>query len=120
MTVDDALRAFDDRWIAQQGITTGFSYRRTLALLRHWLTRGGRSSEDDLSTLSSADLLAFLRWHAASGLVDDAAGTRKAALHLARTATWIAGAFDRPDLAVDRSALIEAIPLESGTSTADR
>ena len=120
MTIADALAAFDEGWIAHQGVTSRFSYRRTSALLCHWLERVGRSAGDDLATLVAGDIVAFVRWHAASGLVDDAAGTRKVALHVARAATWIAGAFDRPDLAVDRTELAAAVPLEVGTDSADR
>lgn len=120
MTIDEALAAFDEGWIAQQGITTGFSYRRTQSLLRHWLLRTGRSSGDPLTSLVADDLVSFVRWHSTSGLVDDAAGTRKVALHVARAATWIAAMFDRPDLAVERGELVGAVLLESDPDTADR
>jgi hypothetical protein len=120
VTIADALAAFDEGWIAHQGVTSRFSYRRTSALLGYWLEQVGRSASDDLATLAAPDMIAFVRWHAASGLVDDAAGTRKVALHVARTATWLAATFDRPDLAVDRAGLAGAVPLEDGTDTADR
>ncbi len=48
---------------------------------------------------------AFVRWHAVHHLADDAEGSRKIALHVARLGTYLATACERPDLDVGRGRL---------------
>ena len=105
MTIGEAVARFDAEWIAAQATTPRYAYRRTLSLLALWLERSGRGSGDDLASLSADDLGAVVAWHASSGLVDDADGSRKVAVHLARLGAFLAVAADRPDLAVDRDTL---------------
>lgn len=105
MTVAEALRAFDEGWVQEQAVTPRVAYERTLRMLAFWLEREGRSPEDDLATLTPGDLEAFVRWHAASGLADDAEGSRKVALHLARLGSFLGEQCDRPDLDVGRERL---------------
>ncbi len=105
MTITDALAAFEHGWVAAQPVTPRIAYERTLRMLAFWLQREGRSADDDVATLQADDLEAFVRWHAASGLVDDAEASRKVALHVARLGAALAESCDRPDLALDRDRL---------------
>ena len=105
MTIGEALARFERGWVASQPVTPRTAYERTLRLLGFWLERHGRSPADDLATLHADDLEAFVRWHAASGLVDDAEASRKVALHVARLGAELAAGCDRPDLALERDRL---------------
>ena len=105
MTIAEALQAFEQGWVASQPVTPRMAYERSLRMLAFWLERQERSAADDLATLMPADLEAFVRWHAASGLVDDAEASRKVALHVARLGGYLAEHCDRPDLAVARDQL---------------
>jgi hypothetical protein len=105
VTIGDALATFRDGWVADQPLTPRVAYERTLRLLAFWLERQGRSPDDDLASLRAEGLEAFVRWHATSGLVDDAEGSRKVALHVARLGATLAEDCDRPDLAVSRDRL---------------
>jgi hypothetical protein len=105
VTIGEALASFEQGWVATRPVTPRTAYQRTLRLLAFWLQREGRSTDEDLSTLRADDLAAFVRWHAASGLVDDAEASRKVALHVARLGAALAESCDRPDLAVDRDRL---------------
>ena len=105
MTIAEAIAGFEHGWVAGQEVTPRTAYERTLRLLAFWLETTGRSVSDDLSTLVPEDLDAFVRWHAAHGLADDAAGSRKVALHAARLGSHLAAACDRPDLDVGRDRL---------------
>jgi hypothetical protein len=105
VTIAEALQAFEDAWAASQPVTPRMAYQRSLRMLAFWLGRQGRSPADDLATLTPADLEAFVRWHAASGLVDDAEASRKVALHVARLGGYLAEHCDRPDLAIARDQL---------------
>jgi hypothetical protein len=109
VTIADALRGFEHGWVAAQPVTPRMAYERSLRMLAFWLDRQGRSAEDDLATLEPADLEAFVRWHAASGLVDDAEASRKVALHVARLGGYLAEHCSRPDLAVARDQLRAAV-----------
>ena len=105
MTIAEAIAAFDDGWIGSQAVTPRFAYRRTIAMLGFWLERAGRSTDEDLAALGPDDLRAFVAWHAGSGLADDAQGSRKAAVHIARLGAWLGEHAGRPDLALDRDGL---------------
>lgn len=105
MTIGEALASFEHGWVATQALTPRTAYERTLRLLAFWLERQGRSTQDDVATLQAEDLEAFVCWHAASGLVDDAEASRKVALHVARLGAGLADACDRPDLQLDRDRL---------------
>jgi hypothetical protein len=105
VTIAEALEGFEHGWVAAQPVTPRTAYERTLRMLAFWLERQGRSAADDLGTLTPDDLEAFVRWHAASGLVDDAEASRKVALHVARLGADLAERCDRPDLAVARDHL---------------
>jgi hypothetical protein len=105
VTIAEAIAGFDQGWVAGQAMTPRTAYERTLRLLAFWLESAGRSDADDLATLTPADLEAFIRWHAANALTDDAEGSRKVALHVARLGAHLATACDRPDLDVGRDRL---------------
>jgi hypothetical protein len=105
VTIAEALAGFEQEWVAGQAVTPRFAYERTLRMLAFWLEQTGRSPSDDLATLTPADLESFVAWHAASGLADDAEGSRKVALHLARLGAHVAVACGRPDLDVGRDRL---------------
>jgi hypothetical protein len=105
VTIAEAIAGFERGWVADQAVTPRFAYGRTLRLLAFWLESSGRSTADDLSTLVPNDLDAFVGWHATNGLADDADGSRKVALHVARLGTHLATACERPDLDVGRDRL---------------
>ena len=86
-------------------MTPRTAYERTLRMLAFWLERRAARTDDDVATLRAGDLESFVRWHATSGLVDDAEGSRKVALHVARLGAGLAESCDRPDLALDRDRL---------------
>ncbi len=105
MTIAEAIAGFEQGWVAGQAVTPRMSYERTLRLFGFWLESSGRSASDELATLVPDDLDAFVRWHVANALTDDAEGSRKVALHVARLGTHLATACDRPDLDVGRERL---------------
>ena len=87
MTITEALAAFEHGWVAAQPVTPRIAYERTLRMLAFWLQPAGRTRRRDAQ---ADDLEAFVRWHAASGLVDDAEASRKVALHVARLGAYLA------------------------------
>jgi hypothetical protein len=105
VTIAEAIGGFEQGWVAGQAMTPRTAYERTLRLLAFWLESAGRSVSDDLATLLPADLDAFVHWHAANALADDADGSRKVALHVARLGGYLAAACDRRDLDVGRARL---------------
>lgn len=100
MTIGDALDAFEAEVVEPMAITPRTAYRRTVRLLR--LQLGDRVA-DPREALTADDLRAFVTWHRAHGLSDDAEGTRKAAVHVARLGAWL-------DLAVSRDELRALAP----------
>ena len=107
MTVAEALDAFDAEVVEPLGITPQTAYRRTLRLLRHEL---GARADAPLDDLIADDLRGFVVWHREHGLTDDAAGTRKAAVHVARLGAFLAERAGRPELAVPRDELRALAP----------
>ena len=105
MTIAEAIDGFEQRWVAGQPFTPRTAYDRTLRLLAFWLESAGRSVSDELVTLVPEDLDAFVHWHVVNALADDADGSRKIALHVARLGSYLAAACDRPDLDVGRARL---------------
>ena len=105
MTIAEAIVGFEQGWVAEQAMTPRTAYERTLRLFGFWLDSSGRSGADDLATLVPDDLDAFVRWHTVHHLADDAEGSRKIALHVARLGTYLATACERPDLDVGRGRL---------------
>ena len=71
-------------------MTPRTAYERTLRLFGFWLESSGRSAADDLATVLPDDLDAFVHWHAVNHLADDAEGSRKIALHVARLGSYLA------------------------------
>jgi hypothetical protein len=110
MTIAEALDAFAGGWVAGQPVTPRIAYERTLRLLAFRLAERGRGADDDLGRLAPADLEEFVAWHAASGLVDDADGSRKVALHVARLGAFLAERCGRADLDVGRERLRGLVP----------
>jgi hypothetical protein len=110
MTIAEALDAFAAGWVAEQPVTPRIAYERTLRLLAFHLAEQGRSAGEDLDRLTPADLEAFVAWHAASGLADDADGSRKIALHVARLGAFLAERCGRPDLDLGRERLRSLVP----------
>ena len=100
MTIGDALDAFEAEVVEPMAITPRTAYRRTVRLLRLQL---GDRVVDPRDTLTADDLRTFVTWHRAHGLSDDAEGTRKAAVHVARLGAWL-------DLAVSRDELRALAP----------
>lgn len=109
MTIDEALAAFEDDVVAGLAFTPATAYRRTARLVR--LQLGDRVG-DPLDTLTADDLRAFVVWHRAHGLADDAEGTRKAAVHVARLGAYLAEREGRDDLALPRDELRALAPDE--------
>jgi hypothetical protein len=105
VTIAEAIVGFEQGWVAGQAITPRTAYERTLRLFGFWLESAGRSGADDLATLVPEDLDAFVHWHAANALADDADGSRKIALHVARLGTYLGTTCGRPDLDVGRERL---------------
>ena len=105
--IAEALDAFESEWIATLSFTPQTAYRRTLRLLRMEL---GARIDDPLDTLTADDLRAFVTWHRAHGLSDDAEGTRKAAVHIARLGAFLAERYGAPDLALPRDELRALAP----------
>lgn len=104
-TIREAIDGFADGWVAAQAVTPRHAYERTLRVLAFRLPQAGVDLEASLDVLRADDLAAFVSWHAGSGLADDADGTRKTAVHIARLGDHLAATYDRPDLAVGRDAL---------------
>ena len=113
MTIDEAIAAFEDEVVAGLAFTPATSYRRTARLLR--LELGERVAEP-LDALRPDDLRAFVVWHRAHGLADDAEGTRKAAVHIARLGAYLAERCGRDDLALPRDELRALAPDEETTA----
>jgi hypothetical protein len=110
MTIAEALDAFAGGWVAEQPVTPRIAYERTLRLLAFHLAEHGRSADEDLDRLAAADLEAFVAWHAGSGLADDADGSRKIALHVARLGAFLAERCGRADLDLGRDYLRGLVP----------
>lgn len=100
MTIGEALDSFDAEVAEPMALTPRTAYLRTTRLLR--LQLGDRVA-DPLDALTADDLRAFVVWHRAHGLSDDAEGTRKAAVHIARLGEWL-------DLEVSRDELRALAP----------
>ena len=105
MTVDAALDDFRAAWVDAQPITPRIAYGRTLRLLRFHLEREGLAGDAPLDGLTDAHLTGFVAWHGGAGMADDADGTRKVALHVARLGAHLAARWARPDLDVGRDRL---------------
>src|SRR5262249_31153466 len=105
VTIGEALASFEHGWVETQAGKPPAAHPPAPPPPAVLLPREGRSTDDDLATLQPGDLEAFVRWHAASGLVDDAEASRKVALHVARLGAGLAESCDRPDLALDRDRL---------------
>lgn len=105
MTIAEALDAFREAWVEEQPFTPRTAYERTLRLLAFQLERDGLPGDADLDRLTPDHLAAFVAWHAATGMADDADGTRKAALHVARLGTFLGDRYGRPDLDLGRQRL---------------
>ncbi len=105
MTVGDAIAAFEAGWVAEQAFTPRTAYGRTLRLLRFHLAGEGVPEDAPLDRLSPAHLEGFVAWHRAAGMADDADGSRKVALHVARLGAHLATAHARPDLDLGRERL---------------
>jgi hypothetical protein len=107
--LDEALAAFDAAWVEEQPITPRTAYRRTLRLLGLYLEDEGIPSDALLARLESGHLRGFVRWHRANRLADDADGTRKVAVHLARLGGFLAERYGRADLALERDELRDLV-----------
>jgi hypothetical protein len=112
VTIAEALDAFDAEVVAALSFTPQSAYRRTTRLLRHEL---GDRCAAPLDDLGADDLRAFIAWHRAHGLTDDAAGTRKAAVHVARLGDFLAERCGRADLAIPRDELRALAPDDEAT-----
>lgn len=104
-TIEEALSRFDAEWVTAQPITPRTAYRRTLRLVGLYLDREGVPTDEPLDRLGPDDLRGFIRWHRLHDLADDAEGSRKVAVHIARLGAFLATAEQRPDLALDRDDL---------------
>jgi hypothetical protein len=107
VTVGEALDGFEAGWVAEQAFTPRTAYARTLRLLRFRLAREGLPGRAPLERLTAEHLTGFVAWHRASGMADDADGSRKVALHVARLGAHLAAAHARPDLDLGRERLRE-------------
>jgi hypothetical protein len=105
VTVDEALDDFRAAWVDAQPITPRTAYGRTLRLLRFHLEREGVTGDAPLERLTAEHLTGFVTWHGDAGMADDADGTRKVALHVARLGAHLAARWGRPDLDVGRERL---------------
>lgn len=108
-TLDEALAAFDVAWIEEQPVTPRTAYRRTLRLFALYLAGEGVPVEAPLERVEPGHLRGFVRWHRAKGLADDADGTRKVAVHVARLGGFLAERYGRADLALERTALRDLV-----------
>ena len=113
ITIAEALDAFEDEWIESLAFTPHTSYRRTLRLFRMEL---GDRVEQPLDTLKADDLRAFVLWHRAHSLADNAEGTRKAAVHIARLGEFLGEQYGMPDLAIPRDELRALAPDEESAA----
>ncbi len=109
-TVGEALDDFESAWIAHQPFTPQTAYRRTLRLLRLFLKEHGPDLARPLTELDAGVPAAFVRWHRRHALTDDAEGTRKVAVHMARLGDYLAAHYGLADLAVGRDALRALVP----------
>ena len=113
MTVDEALAAFEAEVVEPMGVTPQSAYRRTVRLVRMQL---GERVAEPVDELNADDLRAFVRWHREHGLTDDAEGTRKAAVHVARLGAWLAEHGGRAELAIPRDELRALAPDEGAAA----
>jgi len=105
VTVDEALDDFRVAWVDAQPFTPRTAYGRTLRLLRFHLAREGVTGDAALERLTAEHLTGFVAWHGDAGMADDADGTRKVALHVARLGAHLAACCGRTDLDVGRERL---------------
>ena len=105
MTIAESLDAFREAWVDEQPFTPRTAYERTLRLLAFQLERDGLPGDADLDRLTPDHLAAFVAWHAATGMADDADGTRKVALHVARLGAFLGDTYGRRDLDLGRQRL---------------
>ncbi len=109
-TVGEALDAFDAAWVAEQSITPQTAYRRTLRLLRFYLTDHAPDVTEPVTALQPSTWHGFVLWHRQHALTDSAEGTRKAAVHLARLGAFMRDTYGLEELAVDRDTLRRLVP----------
>jgi hypothetical protein len=104
VTIGEAVAVFDRDWASHQAVTPRSAYQRTLRLFVFYLERGGIPADTPQAAISPGVFASFVAWLSASGLEDDADGTRKVAIHTARFAAWLAAVTGRPelDVGVDR------------------
>ncbi len=111
-TVDEALAGFERDWVEAQPVTPRTAYRRTLRLLRLHLDEQGIAPDAPLEALDADRLRGFVVWHRQHALADDAAGTRKAAVHVARLGEHLARAHGAAGLDLGRDELRALAPDE--------
>lgn len=111
-TVDEALAGFERDWVDVQPVTPRTAYRRTLRLLRLHLDERGIGPEAPLDALDADALRAFVLWHREHALADDAEGSRKVAVHVARLGEHLARAHGAAGLDVGRDELRALVPDE--------
>lgn len=111
-TVGEALAAFESSWVETQPITPQTAYRRTLRLVGLYLRDHPPGIDAPLADLTPDALSGFVVWHRAHALADDARGTYKVAVHVARLGAFLAEQYGMADLALDRDALRALVPDE--------
>ena len=109
-TVGEALEAFESSWVETQPVTPRTAYRRTVRLLRLYLRDHEPALAAPVTALSPETMTGFVLWHREHALTDDAEGTRKVAVHMARLGAFLAGEFGLGDLALDRDTLRALVP----------
>lgn len=114
-TVGEALDAFESSWVAGQSITPQTAYRRTLRLIGLYLRDHPPGRDAPLAELTPDVLTGFVVWHRAHALADDARGTHKVTVHIARLGAYLAAEYGMADLALDREALRALVP-DEGTA----
>ena len=105
MTIDEALDEFARRG-STPAVTPRTAYGARCGCCAFQLEREGVPGDAALERLTpDAPRRAFVTWHARAGMADDADGTRKVALHVARLGAYLAARWGRPDLDVGRERL---------------
>ncbi len=115
MTVGEALTAFESSWVEQQSITPRTAYRRTLRLIGLYLRDHPPGVDAPLAELTPDVLTGFVVWHRAHALADDARGTHKVTVHVARLGGFLAEQYGMTDLAFDREELRALVPDDGST-----
>lgn len=111
-TVESALLAFDKEWVKAQSFTPQTSYRRTLRLLRLYLETHPPALDQPVTDLRPETLTGFVLWHRQHALADDAEGTRKIAVHVARLGEFLRERYGLAELAISRDVLRALVPDE--------